>query len=103
MRFPNRGNPLNNSIEDPIISPHISNQLNSEITGINDPENPDVLRTLLPTTQIEINPINVLSKSTNSNQEGEAATTNPNANTFFSNPKSREEIEMARVTKKIGT
>ena len=53
--------------------------------------------------QSGINPIYVLINSTNSNQKGEATYTNPIANAFTSNPKSREEHEVARVTKKIGT
>ena len=60
------------------------------------------MRTLLPTAQGGVNPIYVLSNSINSNQEGEATHTNPIVNTFISHPKSREEIEVARVTKKIG-
>ena len=91
-----RGIQFQNSIN----SLQISDQLNSEIVGINDPENSGVLRTLLSTAQKEVNPIYVLSKPTNSNQVGEATTTNPNPNILFSNPKSREESEVARVTKK---
>ena len=45
--------------QDPIKSPQNSDQLNSEIIGINDPENSDDLRTLLPTAQSGVNPIYV--------------------------------------------
>ena len=45
--------------QDPIKSPQNSDQLNSEIIGINDLENSDDLRTLLPTAQSGVNPIYV--------------------------------------------
>ncbi|XP_030936742.1 uncharacterized protein LOC115962005 [Quercus lobata] len=89
--------------QDPINSPQNPDQLNAEIIGINDPEKSNDKRSLLPTAQNGINPINDPINSTNSNQEREAAHTNPNANAFTPNPKSCEEHEVARVTKKTST
>ena len=86
--------------QDPINSPLNSDQLKSDIIGINDPKKSDDKSLLLPMAQIGINPINDSVNCNNSNQGREAAHTNPNANAFTQNPKSHEEHEIARESKK---
>ena len=86
--------------QDPINFPQFSVQLNSEIIGINDPEKSSTMKSVTLTTKFGVNSIYGPRKSTNSIQGGEAAHTKTNANTSISNPMSREEFEVARVTKK---